>query len=108
MYKYSVKALPSFSIEAWISVDVVIEFSCLNAALKKAFSGFPITSAVTSAEYSKPVIKQPKKFQYSQMIKANIDKFTLIQSFDLISKYLLNIYLFLISIRFLQQSTLTC
>ena len=109
MYKYSVKALPSFSIEAWISVDVVIEFSCLNAALKKAFSGFPITSAVTSAEYSKPVIKQPKKFQYSQMIKANKDKFNLIiQSFDLISKYLLNIYLFLISIRFLQQSTLTC
>ena len=81
MYKYSVKALPSFSIGAWISVDVVIEFNCLNAALKNAFWGFPITSAVTSAEYSKPAIKQPNKFQYSQMIKANKDKFTFVCTF---------------------------
>ena len=69
MYKYSVKDLPSFSIGVWISLNGVIEFNCLKAALKNASSGFPITSAVTSAEYSKPAIKQPKKFQHSQITK---------------------------------------
>ena len=51
--------IPSFCNMGISFADDIIEFKWVSAALKNAFSGLPTTSAIVSAEYSRPATKHP-------------------------------------------------